>query len=363
MGYSYFVPELINREWTWHAPQLHLLLEKAATRLGELNAFARLMPNVDLFIHLHLVKEAVVSSRIEGTQTNMDEALLPEKEIEPSRRADWFEVMNYTNALNDSILHLAELPLSSRLLRQAHHTLLQGVRGEQKQPSEFRRSQNWIGGISIADAVFIPPIHTHIDALMGDLENFLHNDQIIVPDLIRIGIAHYQFETIHPFLDGNGRIGRLMIPLYLVSRGVLHKPLLYPSAFFEQDRNLYYDNLMRVRKQHDLQHWLCYFLVGITKTAAKAVDTLTKILSLKVDLETQLHAKVGKRSAKALLLLTHLFEQPFIQVKDVENQLSISAKTANNLIAIFVELQILEETSGQSRNRLFIFRRYISLFS
>lgn len=362
-GYSYFVPTLINVEWTWQTPKLHTLLEKASTRLGELNAFARLVPNVDLFIHLHLVKEAVVSSRIEGTRTNMDEALMPEGEIAADRLADWLEVVNYTTALNTAIDELGVLPLSSRLLRQAHHTLLQSVRGSNKQSGEFRRSQNWIGGLTIADAIFIPPAHSYVEELMGDLENFLHNADIDVPDLIRIGIAHYQFETIHPFLDGNGRIGRLMIPLYLVSRGVLHKPLLYPSVFFEQDRNLYYDNLMRVRKQNDLLHWLQYFLVGIEATATKAVSTLEELLALKTALEEQLHGAMGKRSGNALLLLTYLFEQPFNSIKEVSERLSISPKSANELVSKFVALGILEEISGQSRNRLFVFRRYIQLFS
>lgn len=230
-NYRYFVPATINHQWQWTDGMLNELLEKASIRLGELNSFARLVPNIDLFLHLHVTKEAVVSSRIEGTQTTMNEALLPETKISPEKRDDWHEVQNYTKALKDAVKDLETLPLSSRLLRKTHETLMTGVRGENKMPGEFRTSQNWIGGASIADAAFIPPAHMHVDELMGDLEKFLHNGRVHVPALIRIGLAHYQFETIHPFLDGNGRIGRLLITLYLVSEKILEKPLLYLSSF------------------------------------------------------------------------------------------------------------------------------------
>ena len=249
LNYSYFVPELINRQWEWKDPQLGTMLEKASISLGELNSFARLVPNIVLFIQLHVTKEAVISSRIEGTRTNMDEALMPVEEINPERRNDWLEVRNYSSAMKNAIKELENTPLSSRLLCKTHETLLSGVRGEHKMPGEFRRSQNWIGGASLSDAVFIPPAHTYVNELMGDLEKFLHNETIHVPALVRIGIAHYQFETIHPFLDGNGRIGRLLITLYLVSRKILHQPLLYLSVFFEKNKGLYYDNLTRVREK------------------------------------------------------------------------------------------------------------------
>ena len=262
-GYKFFVPELINDEWSWRTPIINKLLEKAAIKLGELNSFAKLVPNIDLFIQLHVTKEAVVSSRIEGTRTNVNEALLPIEEIKPERQDDWLEVKNYITALNKAIVELQNLPLSSRLLRNTHKVLLQSVRGEHKLPGEFRTSQNWIGGASVSDAVFIPPQHQMVNSLMGDLESFLNNDQIEVPALIRIAIAHYQFETIHPFLDGNGRIGRLMITLYLVNEGILEKPLLYLSEYFEINKELYYDNLTRVRTHNNMLQWIKYFLVGI----------------------------------------------------------------------------------------------------
>jgi len=361
--YRYFLPSSINDEWVWQAPQVNRLLEKAAVRLGELNSFARLVPNINLFIQLHVTKEAVVSSRIEGTQTNMREAVLPESEILPEHRNDWREVQNYTQALNQAINDLKTLPLSSRLLKQTHAILLQSVRGEHKMPGEFRASQNWIGGHSLADAVFIPPHHQYVNDLMGDLEHFLHNQDIHVPALIRIAIAHYQFETIHPFLDGNGRIGRLLIPLFLVSEGILDKPLLYLSSYFEKNKGLYYDNLMVVREKSDMLQWLKYFLVGIELTAALAVSTLSNIITLKAKLEQDLQANFGRRAASAQLLLNDLFIQPATSVDAVQKICDTSYKTANELVAQMCKHGILQEITGQTRNRVFIFAEYLAIFS
>jgi len=361
-GYTCFVPSQINAQWTWQDFHINTLLEKASIKLGELNSFARLVPNIDLFIQLHVTKEAVISSRIEGTQTNIGEAFLPFEEIQPERREDWKEVKNYTEALDSAIDQLAVLPLSSRLIRYTHKILLQGVRGKNKLPGEFRESQNWIGGYSLADAVFVPPAHSYVPNLMSDLEKFLHNEYINVPALIKIGIAHYQFETIHPFLDGNGRIGRLLIPLFLVHEQILHKPLLYLSSFFEKDKGLYYDNLMNVRLKNNMTQWLKYFLVGIADTAQKAVQTLTEILELKQLLERRLHAEWGRRLKRALILLEYLFTQPVIHVKNVEQVCSLSAKAANSLIKSFESAGILKEQTGQSRNRIFVFEQYLALF-
>lgn len=361
--YRYFLPSTINDEWVWQMPQINLLLEKAAVKLGELNSFARLVPNIDLFIQLHVTKEAVVSSRIEGTQTNIQEAVLPESEILPEHRNDWREVQNYTQALNQAIDHLQTLPLSSRLLRQTHATLLQNVRGEHKLPGEFRASQNWIGGHSLVDAVFIPPHHQHVNELMSDLEQFLHSRAIHVPALIRIAIAHYQFETIHPFLDGNGRIGRLLITLFLVSEGILEKPLLYLSSYFEKDKGLYYDNLMRVREKSDMLQWLKYFLVGIEQTATLAVSALSRIISLKARLEQNLQASFGRRTASAQRLLNALFTQPAIRIEEVQQICDLSYKAANELVAQMCEHGILREITGQSRNRVFVFADYLAVFS
>ncbi len=362
LQYSYFVPELINLQWEWQDPQLGTLLEKASISLGELNSFARLVPNIDLFIQLHVTKEAVISSRIEGTQTNIDEALMPEEEISPERRNDWLEVRNYSEAMKNAIKELEHIPLSSRLLCKTHERLLSGVRGKHKMPGEFRNSQNWIGGASLSDAVFIPPAHTYLNELMGDLENFLHNENIHVPALVRIGIAHYQFETIHPFLDGNGRIGRLLITLYLVSQKILHQPLLYLSVFFEKNKSLYYDNLTRVREKNDLMHWLKYFLTGLDETARQSSNTLSDILKLKEQLENAMRNAAGRRTQSALMLLTHLFKEPFISVRQAEEICNLSKKAANDLVSLFVQRGILKEISGKTRYRLFLFESYLNLF-
>lgn len=361
-NYKYFVPKKINSQWVWTDPEINTLMERASVRLGELNSYARLVPNIDLFIQLHVTKEAVVSSRIEGTQTNMNEAWLPVEEVKPERRNDWQEVRNYTEALNKSIAALSTLPLSSRLLKQAHKILLSNVRGEHKLPGEFRSSQNWIGGATLTDAAFIPPAHHYVNELMGDLENFLHNDEIKVPTLIRVGMAHYQFETIHPFLDGNGRIGRMLITLYLVSEGILEKPLLYLSSFFENNKTLYYDNLTRVREKNDLKHWLIYFLVGVEQTSAKAVETLAAILHLKTKIESEISEKLGRRSHHGLKLLTALFQQPVVSVKSVEAICGLSTKAANEMVTLFEQNGWLKQTGGGVRYRSFIFAPYINLF-
>lgn len=258
--YKSFEPALVNVEWRWENPQINTMLERANKMLGELNAFSLIVPDIDLFIQMHITKEAQTSSRIEGTQTAFDEAVMPVEHIAAEKRDDWREVRNYVNAMNEAVEELKNLPLSNRLLKQTHATLMSGVRGKMKQPGEFRLSQNWIGGSSLVDAAFIPPHQNRVPDLMSDLEKFWHNDNINVPHLIRIAISHYQFETIHPFLDGNGRIGRLMIPLYLISHGLLEKPSLYMSDFFERNRASYYDALMKVRIGNDLTHWLLFFL-------------------------------------------------------------------------------------------------------
>lgn len=361
-GYKYFVPNGINDEWVWKTPVINRLIEKAAIKLGELNSFARLVPNIDLFIQLHVTKEAVISSRIEGTQTNMDEALLPFEEVSPERRNDWQEVNNYIRAINEAIVELQKLPISSRLLKDTHQTLLQSVRGEHKLPGTYRTSQNWIGGNSLADAVFIPPAHQLVSELMGDLEKFLNNDEINVPALVRIAIVHYQFETIHPFLDGNGRIGRLMITLFLVSEGILDKPLLYLSLYFEKNKSLYYDNLSRVRTHNDMLQWLKYFLVGIEQTATQAVNTLSNILKLKENLENEIRSTFGRRSNSALILLTALFKDPVITIDKAAKTCNLSYKAANDLVTKMQEKKYLKELTGQSRNRIFIFEPYLNIF-
>lgn len=361
-GYRAFQPEKINRAYQFDETDLLNLLEKANIRLGELNAYAELVPDVEHFIRLHVVKEATVSSRIEGTNTNMEEALLQEEEIRPEKRNDWREVNNYIRAMNQSIDALNSLPLSSRLLKNAHKTLLSGVRGEHKLPGEFRKSQNWIGGATLIDAAFIPPVWQDVNPLMGDLENFLHNEHTGLTHILKIALAHYQFETIHPFLDGNGRIGRMMITLYFIQAGIMKKPVLYLSDFFERNRNLYYENLMLVRTKNDLKTWLRFFILGVIETCEKAIAGLRNILQLKKDCETNRILTLGKRMQSAQVLLQSLFIDPVVRPEKVAQLTGLSLVSAYKLIVQFEDLKILREITGGQRNRIYLFDEYFRVF-
>lgn len=359
--YKSFEPVLVNHEWVWEDATINTLLEAANRALGELNAFSLIVPDIDLFIEMHVVKEAQTSSRIEGTQTGIDEALMSEEQIQPEKRDDWREVRNYIDAVNTAIAELKNLPLSNRLLKQTHEILMRGVRGEHKQPGEFRNSQNWIGGSSLKDAVFIPPHPEGVPDLMSDLEAFWHNEEIVVPHLIRAAISHYQFETVHPFCDGNGRIGRLLIPLYFVSHGLLAKPSLYLSDYFERNRASYYDALMRVRVSNDLIHWVRFFLQGVAETAIKGREVFQQVLALRTDAE-QAILGLGKRAANARQLLNLLYRKPVVTAADVESALGVTTPTANALVRDFEGLGLLREITGQQRGRAYMFDRYLTLF-
>lgn len=360
--YKSFQPEKINREWFISEPGLSTLLEEANFKLGELNAFSEIVPDVNLFIRMHVVKEATTSSRIEGTKTQIDEAVLDKGEIDPERRDDWIEVQNYIRAMNEAVSQLQNLPVSSRIIKTAHKILMENSRGESKLPGEYRTSQNWIGGASLKDAVFIPPHHEEIDELMGDLENFINNQQIRVPHLIRIALAHYQFETIHPFLDGNGRTGRLLITLYLVANNVLHKPTLYLSDFFERNRGIYYDNLQQTRAENNLTQWLKFFLVGVAQTAAKGTETFKSVMLLKNDIEENRIIKLGRKLPTAKKLMRHLYSHPVINIQTAADELVISKQSSGSIIKDFLRLGILREASGRQRYQLFVFEEYLSLF-
>lgn len=360
-GYKSFVPAPVNHTFTWDEPELNILLEKATLQLGALNSFSQFVPDISLFIRMHVVKEATLSSRIEGTQTNIEEALVRKAEVNPEKRNDWQEVNNYISAMDYAIGRLDKLPLSSRLLKESHAILLDSVRGEHKLPGEFRSSQNWIGGSSLADAVFVPPPHHEVNALMGDLENFMHS-RVAVPHLVKIAIAHYQFETIHPFLDGNGRIGRLMITLYLISNGIIDKPILYLSDFFEKHKGLYYDNFTNVRRNNNLTQWLKFFLEAVAQTCEVAAKSLQQIMQLRQQCEGERIIHLGKKLPNARKLLHHLYTQPVVNAQDVAEILDTSQVTAYKIIDDFVKANILHETKGFKRNRFFLFKDYLAIF-
>ncbi len=360
--YASFLPEKISKEWIISSPKINTLLSEANKLLGELNAFSQLIPDVDFFIKMHISKEATTSSRIEGTKTNMEEALMKEDDIKPEKRDDWNEVQNYIKAINYSIEQLEKLPLSNRLLKNTHKVLLEGVRGKNKLPGEFRKSQNWLGA-TLKDAIYIPPHHTDVPDLMSDLEKFLNDTEFHVPHLIKIAIAHYQFETIHPFLDGNGRLGRLLITLYLVSNDILKKPALYLSDFFEKHRSYYYDNLMQVRLKNDLEQWIKFFLVGVIETSKSSIQVFKDIITLKADIENNRLPKLGSKTEKGIKLLKILFENPIITAGKIVDEMGISHSTANRLLGDFEKLEIIKEYTGFKRNRKFIFKEYFEIFN
>lgn len=359
--YKSFEPTLINREWSWEDPQINTQLEKASRALAELDAFTLIVPDVDLFIQMHITKEANTSSRIEGTQTEMDEAVLDAEQLAPEKRDDWSEVQNYIEAIYQAIKELETLPLSNRLLKKTHEILMQGVRGENKTPGDFRVSQNWIGGSSLTDAAFVPPYQDGVPVLMSDLELFWHNEQIHVPELIRIAMSHYQFETIHPFLDGNGRIGRLLITLYLVNKGLLKKPSLYLSDFFERNRGSYYDALTRVRESNDILHWVRFFLSAVIETANKGKQTFHQILTLRQEMD-RLILTYGKRAENAQTLIRRLYSRPAIMTNDAAKLLGVSHQASSALLKKLVDDGVLLEVTGYQRNRVFFFARYLELF-
>jgi Fic family protein len=358
--YKSFQPNAINRNWQLDNMEIIQLLSKADRQLGRLDMYSNYI-NIDLFIRMHIAKEATQSSKIEGTQTNMEEAFLKKEEIGVEKRDDWEEVQNYISAMNEAVKLLHNLPFSSRLIKQTHKILLQGVRGKHKLPGDYRSSQNWIGGATLNDATFVPPVHTSINELMSDLEKFANDDLYPLPDLIKIAIIHYQFETIHPFLDGNGRVGRLLITLYLVGKGILKQPILYLSDFFENNRLLYYDNLMLARTNNNINQWIKFFLTGVIETAKKGVTTFDGILQLQKQLEIKIQT-LRNRSADAKTIIEYLYNQPIIEVGKVAELLGKSNVTSYKLVSDLEKLEILKEISGAQRNKLYVFKDYLDLF-
>ena len=359
--YKSFSPSFINCPFAWENRQINQLVEQAANLLGALNAYAEIVPDVDFLMPMSIAKEAIDSNLIEGTKTEIDEVVLPQTEIPPIRQEDWQDVQNYIEAMNFAIAELPRIPISMRLLKDVHQILMSGVRGKHKAPGEIRRSQNWIGGASLADALFVPPSPEELPDLLSDLEKFWHNQSLQLPYLIKIAITHYQFETIHPFLDGNGRCGRLLIVLQLIDAQLLNKPALYASTFLEKNKVSYYNSLTRVRTAKDLEQWIVFFLIGIVETAQHGLKTFKAIIALRQEYDTQI-LTLGSRSRNAQKLLQRMYATPIITARTVEKELDISFSSANRLLKSLTALGVLKETTGHSRNRLFVLEKYLNLF-
>lgn len=340
------------------------LLSEADRELGRLAGAAQILPNPDLFVFMYVRREAVLSSQIEGTQASLNDFLEYEAlQRQGERRIDILEVSNYIAALRYGLDRVQTLPLSLRLIREIHLQLMQGVRGGEpvRTPGEFRRSQNWVGGASPATARYVPPPVQEMHEALDQFERFLHAENTF-PQLIRIGLAHAHFETIHPFLDGNGRIGRLLVIFMLCHAGALDEPLLYLSIFFKENQLEYYDRLQAVRDAGDWSGWLAFFLQGVAQVASQATETARAIVHLREKVQEDVSAALGARSANALRLLDFLFQSPYITVKLVEAELGMSQPGANALVGKLVKLGVLLETTGKRRNRVFSFPRYLALF-
>jgi Fic family protein len=340
------------------------LLSNAERALGRLDGSVLTLPNPDLFVFMYVRKEAVLSSQIEGTQSSLQDLLAAEASLfDESTPRDVDEVINYVRAMNHGLSRLAELPVSVRLIREIHAELLRGVRGGTLRPGELRRTQNWIGppGSTLATATFVPPPAHAVTEALGDLERFLHQTDAL-PAVVKIALAHVQFETIHPFLDGNGRVGRLLITFLLTERGVLHKPVLYLSHYLKHHRQTYYDRLQAVRLNGDWEQWLDFFLRGVIDVAAEATETARRVIQLREAHRSAITARLGRAAAGGHKVLETLYDRPILAVKDVRQLTGTTFAAANTLVARLVEAGILSEMTGFARNRRFKYAPYIALF-
>lgn len=364
-GYRAFIPAPLPPEPPLDLTgELHRLLSSADRALGRLDGSVLTLPNPDLFVFMYVRKEAVLSSQIEGTQSSLQDLLAAEAQLfDQDLPRDVDEVVNYVRAMNYGLERLRELPVSVRLIREIHAELLRGVRGERLQPGELRTSQNWLGpsGSTLATATFVPPPQHLVPDALGELEKFLHGDDDL-PPLVKIALAHVQFETIHPFLDGNGRIGRLLITFLLTEGGILHKPVLYLSHYFKRHRQAYYDHLQAVRDRGAWEEWLAFFLRGVTEVAGEAAETARRILQLREQHRAAITEGLGRAAGNGHKILESLFQRPILSVNDVRAVTGTTYASANALVSRLVQVGVLEEMTGYARNRRFRYAPYIALF-
>lgn len=365
-GYRAFIPKpLPPAPPVDYDDDMLALLSEADRALGRLDGSTEALPNPDLFVFMYARREAALSSQIEGTQASLIDLLEFEAQAAgPDRPIDVEEIINYVSAMNYGLERLNELPVSLRFIREIHERLLSSVRGSERTPGEFRRSQNWIGppGCTLAQATYVPPPLEEMKDALGRWEAFLHDRQPM-PALIRVGLAHAQFETIHPFLDGNGRVGRLLITFLLVENQILARPLLYLSHFFKQHRQSYYDHLQAVRDRSDWEAWLKFFLRGVAEVAREATETARRIVAMREEHRAIITSSLGRGAGKGLTFLEQLYFRPIVNVNTVMQMTDLSFARANDLVAQMQRLGFLRETTGRRRNRVFSYEPYMSLFS
>jgi Fic family protein len=361
-GYSAFIPRKLMPAGPSYQRdnEYERLLAEAHLKLGELNGITQVLPDPDLFVAFYVKKEALLSSQIEGTQSSMDEVIQVDDQTKTMKPVD--EVVNYVNAMNNGLDTINKLPFSTRLLHQLHARLMDGVRGQEKTPGLFKTRQNWIGpeGCNLNEAIFIPPPPSHNDEFMGDLENFYHLEDSGIPDLIRAAIMHYQFETIHPYADGNGRLGRLIITLMLVEKGLIDRPLLYLSLFFKEHKKKYYDLLMDVRFKGDWEAWFKFFLRGVRHTSTEAVTTAKDILRL-LNLDRARVAGHSTKSKNTLAAYQRVCEKPVFSVPSLARDLGVTYPTALQQIEALQKLGILVEVGQKERDREFRYEKYLEI--
>lgn len=360
--YHCFKPSKINYNWNYSDSSINNLLEKSNKILGEINAFSYLIPNINLFIKMHIMKEANTSSKIEGTKTEIDDILMKEEEVSPEKRDDWEEVHKYIDAINETIQLLDKYPLTiNTIIRKAHKILLSTGRGERKLPGEIRNSQNWIGGSTPNNASFVPPHERYLPELIKDLDDFINENESL-PNLIKIAMIHYQFETLHPFLDGNGRVGRLLITLYLVSKDIIKKPSLYLSYYLEKNRDEYYKKLTNIRENNDMHGWIIFFLEGIVATGESTVESFIGIIKLQQEMNEVIHS-FGSRAEKVNKIINAFYESPISSIKEITEKTKIPDKTLRNIFNELEEKKIIKEITKAGRNKLYVLEKYLSLFN
>ncbi len=364
-GYRAFIPAPLPPDPPINLEgELQVLLSRADRALGRLDGSISTLPSPDLFVSMYVRKEAVLSSQIEGTQSSLQDVLAAEAKIfSPDQPNDVDEVVNYVSAMNHGLERLEKLPISIRLIREIHGKLLSGVRGQHLTPGELRTTQNWIGSgdCSLAEATFIPPPPHEMSDALGDLENFFHA-KTSLPLLVKIGLAHAQFETIHPFLDGNGRVGRLLITFMLCEKEILLKPVLYLSHFFKRYRQEYYEHLQAVRDQGDWERWLVFFLQGVIEVSQGATDTVRQILALREEHGKIIDGQLNRVAGNGRRVLEFLYQRPIVSVTEVQKLINMTYPAANNLVTQLAKHHILHELTGQKRHRRFIYRDYVNLF-